>query len=352
LISSISNATLPVDHFAKNIMWDAEKKSENVMKAAAVLTCVKDIPPSDAFRPPYAGTNKPFFRAQNIQWDLLPKLAPAGEIPSWEEFERYLQRPWIDHLMSWSQQQLVPNENGPNYGREHARIISIASLMVSLDVPREKKEKLTIELIQRGIDLYGLAMVGGYWNEGGGHSSGRKWPIWFASLMLADPKLRELPETAFFQEDTQTYYGKGWFGQTALYWMIQHHGKRERYEEKNPEEWEKWDRTTESYRNCCNAVAWVGTALTARYMKAIKEWNHDAHFDYVDRWMREDDPYASSRGERGRPKTETTTFDPFVTAMWKAHRKNAPEQEMAGNPRMWVWGEDDKGKWVPNPKPN
>ena len=352
LISSISNTTLPVDHFAKNIMWEEEKKSENVMMAAAVLTCVKEIPPKDAFRPPYVGTNKPFFSAQNIQWNLLPRLAPAGEVPSWEEFERYLQRPWIDHLMSWSQQQLVPNENGPNYGREHARIISVASLMVSLDVPKEKKEKLTIELIQRGIDLYGLAMIGGYWNEGGGHSSGRKWPILFASLMLNDPTLRELPGTAFFQEDTQTYYGKGWFGQTALYWMIQHHGKRERYEEKRPEEWERWDRTTESYRTCCNAVAWVGTALTARYMKAIKEWNHDAHFDYVDRWMREDDPYASARGERGRPKTETTTFDPFVTSMWKAHRKNAPDQEMAGNPRMWVWGEDDKGKWVPNPKPN
>jgi hypothetical protein len=51
--------------------------------------------------------------------------------------------------MSWSQQQLVPNDNGPNYGGEHARIVSIASLMVSLDEPREKKEKLTIGLIQR-----------------------------------------------------------------------------------------------------------------------------------------------------------------------------------------------------------
>ncbi|MEX2593867.1 MAG: hypothetical protein WD426_13920 [Anditalea sp.] len=169
LISSISNTSLPVDNFAKNIMWGNEITSETVMKAAAVLTCVKDIPPKDAFRPPYVGTSKQFFQAKNIKWDLLPKLAPAGEVPSWEEFERYFQRPWIDHLMSWSQQQLVPNENGPNYGREHARIISIASLMVSLDVPKEKKEKLTIGLIQ-------------------------------------------------------------------------HHGKRSTYEEKPPEEWEKWDK--------------------------------------------------------------------------------------------------------------
>jgi hypothetical protein len=348
LISSISNTTLPVDNFAKEIMWESEVKSETVMKTAAVLTCVKEIPPMNSFRPPYAGTDKPFFRAEDIRWDLLPKLATAGEVPSWELFERYLQRPWIDHLMSWSQQQLVPNENGPNYGREHSRIISIASLMVSLDVPREKKEKLTIGLIQRGIDLYGLAMAGGYWNEGGGHSSGRKWPILFASIMLNKPEMAKLPEGTFFQEDTQTYYGQGWFGQTALYWMVQHHGQRSRNEEKPPEQWEEWDKTSESYRICCNAVAWVGTALAARYMKAIKTWNHDAYFDYVDRWMREDDPYAAARSKHPRPKAETTTFDPFVTAMWKEHRKNAPSQEMAGNHRMWVW-KGNKGGWIPNP---
>jgi len=351
LISSISNSSLPVDNFAKNIMWPEEKQCENVMKTAAVLTCLKEVPPANAFRPPYAGTEKPIFTTDDILWDQLPSLAPAGEVPSWEEFERYFQRPWIDHLMSWSQQQLVPNENGPNYGREHARIVSIASTMLSLDVPRQKKEKLTIGLIQRGIDLYGLAKVGGYWNEGGGHSSGRKWPILFASIMLGEANLARLPETAIFQEDTQTYYGKGWFGQTALYWMIQHHGKRSRYEEKPPEQWEKWDRTTEGYRLCCNGAAWVGTALQARYMKAIKLWNHDAYFDYVDRWMREDDPYAEARGKHKRPEMETTTFDPFVTAMWKAHRKNAPAQDMAEDERMWVWGEGDSWSWVPNPKP-
>jgi len=349
LISSISNTTLPVDNFAKNIMWDNEKKSQVVMKTAAVLTCLETVPPRDAFRPPYAGTEKPVFQARQIKWERLPNLKPAGEVPSWDEFERYFQRPWLDHLMSWAQQELVPNENGPNYGREHARLVSMASLMVLLDVPRERKEKLAIELIQRGIDLYGLALAGGYWNEGGGHSSGRKWPILFASIMLDNPKLTHLPGTAVFQEDTQTYYGKGWFGQTALWWMVMHHGPRETYEEKPPEQWEKWDKTSESYRVCCNAVAWTGTALAARYMKAIKLWNHDAHFDYMDRWMRPDDPYASARGAHPRPQAETTTSDPFVTAMWRAHRDNAPRQEMAGNPRKWVW-QDKQGGWVPNPQ--
>jgi hypothetical protein len=349
LISSISNTSLPVDHFNKNLMWDNERQCQVVMKAAAVLTCLNQVPPPDAFRPPYAGTHKPLFQAKDIQWGLLPKLKPAGEVPSWEEFNRYFQRPWIDHILSWSQQELVPNENQPNYGREYARLVSMASLMVLLDVPREKKEQLTIGLIQRGIDLYGLAMVGGYWNEGGGHSSGRKWPILFASILLAKPGIAQLPETAVFHEDTQTYYGKGWFGQTVLWQMIIHHGNRDPYEEKQPEQWEKWDKTSESYRTCCNAAAWTGTALAARYLKAIPLWGHDAHFDYIERWMREDDPYKSARGKYARPAGETTTFDPFVTAMWRAHRAQAPAQEMAGNNRKWVW-QGNKGVWVNNPQ--
>ena len=347
LISSISNTDLPVDNFCRDIMHEAEKKSRVTLRAAAVLTCLDTVPPKDAFRPPYAGITKPIFSASDVQWDLLPGLQPAGEVPSWEAFERYLQRPWIDHLMSWEQQELVPNENGPNYGREHARVISIASLMVMLDVPRERKERLTIGLIQRGIDLYGLAMAGGYWNEGGGHSSGRKWPIVFAAVMLDKNELMQLPPAAFFHEDTQTYYGKGWFGQTVLWQMIQHHGKRDTYEEKPPEQWERWDKTSESYRTCCNAVAWVGTALAARYLKAIQLWGHDAYFDYIDRWMRPDDPYAEARGKHPRPKAETTTFDPFVTAMWQSHRTSAPEQPMAGNPRKFVW-EGNRGTWIPN----
>jgi hypothetical protein len=78
LISSISNSSLPVENFASHIMWDDEKKSETVMKTAAVLTCLNEIPPRNSFRPPYAGTGKPLFTSDDILWDQLPALAPAG----------------------------------------------------------------------------------------------------------------------------------------------------------------------------------------------------------------------------------------------------------------------------------
>ncbi len=364
LISTVSNATVPVRNFAHEIMWASEKRCRNVLKAAAVLTVLEEPAPPDAFRPPYAGTEKPLYRASDLRWDLLkelsaPKVNPEAYAPGyglrlpadWEKMERYFRRPWLEHMCNWTQQQLNPNENQPNYGREHGRLVSMASLMLHLDVPKERKEKLLTGLVQYGIDVSGAAKVGGSWNWGGGHTSGRKWPVLFAGLMLGAPELCDLPPTAVFHEDAQTYYGTGWCGQTALYWMVRHHGRRERYEEKPPEQWGKWDTSSEGYRVCCNARAWIGTALAARLMKAIELWDHDAFFDYCDRWMAEEDPYAEFRGSHERPRQEGSTFDPFVDAMWRAYRAKAPEQKRAGDPRMFVW----KGrgfKWVPNPRPS
>jgi hypothetical protein len=274
-------------------------------------------------------------------------LKPVDSIPSWTLYERYFQRPWIDHILSWQQQEIVPNENGPNYGREHARLVSIASLMLMLDVPQKTKEKLTLELIQRGIDLYGLAMSGGYWNEGGGHSSGRKWPILLAGILLSDSTFFKLPPTALFQEDTQTYYGKGWCGQTALWQMIVHHGIRTPYEEKSPESWDYWDKVSESYRICCTSSAWVGTALAARYMYAVKDWGHNAFFDYVDRWMNYSDSNSNIQQGNNCPQENGIASDNFVTNMWNEYRSSAPEQPLSRFNYKWVWI-DNNGKMIPN----
>ena len=350
LVSTISHRSIANQNFVHQIMWGSERTDQVVLKAAAVLTCLPAAPPKDAFRPPYAGTDKPIFTASSLKWDRLLKLKPVSGTPDWNQFERYFQRVWLDHIPSWAQRSVSPNENQAAYGREHGRVTSIAALMVHLDVPQERKEKLVIGLVQRGIDLWGVCQVGMHFNHGGGHGNGRKWPILFASLMLGEPKLAELPATATFQEDVQTYYGKGWHGQTVLYWMVNHHGPRERYEEKKPELWEKWDKTTEGYRVSSVAQGWIGTALAARMMKAIDLWGHDAFFDYCDRWMNPADPYAAARGEHKRPAQEGKTYDPFVDQMWKAYRDQVPAQKMHGTHRMWI-NEGRGGKWVPNQKP-
>ncbi len=350
LVSTISHRSINNQNFAHKIMWGSERNDQVVLKAAAVLTCLANVPPDDAFRPPYAGVEKPIFRASQFKWDRLLKLEPVESTPDWEQFNRYFERVWLDHIPSWGMRSVSPNENQPSYGREHGRVTSIAALMVHLDVPQEKKEKLTIGMVQRGIDLWGVCQVGMHFNHGGGHGNGRKWPVLFASLMLDEPRLARLPETATFQEDVQTYYGKGWHGQTALYWMVNHHGPRTRYEEKPPEQWERWDKSTEGYRISSVAQGWIGNALAARMMKGIDLWGHDAFFDYCDRWMAQQDVYAEARGEHKRPSQEGKTYDKFVDQMWHAYRQSAPEQPMHGKHRMWV-NEGRGGKWVPNQKP-
>jgi len=164
--------------------------------------------------------------------------------------------------------------------------------------------------------------------------------------MICSILYKATPAEVRFQEDQQTYHGKGWCGQTALYQMVMHHGPRRPYEDRPPAQWDDMDKRSEGYRVACTAQAWIGEALAARLMKAIPLWKHDAFFDYCDRWMRLDDPYAERRGKHPRPSQETKTYDPFVDAMWKAYRASAPEQPSAGKPRQWTGKE-----WAPNPKP-
>ena len=92
----------------------------------------------------------------------------------------------------------------------------------------------------------------------------------------------------------------------------------------------------EAYRRCCTSVSWVGEALAARMLGAKDTWNHPAFFDYVDRWMTEDDTqavadiktqsgfgYSSSWERQGQTASWLQGEFPqysFVDDMWKAYR--------------------------------
>jgi len=63
--------------------------------------------------------------------------------------------------------------------------------------------------------------------------------------------------------------------------------------------------------------------------------------------MQVDDPYKTARGKYSRPGSETTTFDPFVTAMWEVYRNNAPAQDYSGKNFKWIW-KGNSGAWIAN----
>jgi hypothetical protein len=41
--------------------------------------------------------------------------------------------------------------------------------------------------------------------------------------------------------------------------------------------------------------------------------------------------------------------DPFVRAMWTAHRQHVPDQPGGTDNLKWVWQDDKSGQFVPNP---
>ncbi len=350
LISTVSNEMFPVTVLHAAIMWGPEKTAALALKSASVLTCLDQAPPDDAFRPPYVGTEKPIYETKNLHWDLLPSLKAVGTVPAWAQFERYFERPWLDHIETWLLQSTGPSENQVNYGREFSRLSSMASLMLMLDVPRAQKEKLMIGLVQWGIDCHGLAKAGRLWTADGGHWNGRKWPILFAGMMLGEPWPKDLPETVIFSEDEQTYYGKGWAGQTALFQMAFHTGPKPPYEEKAPDQWDAADKRSEGYRMVVSGGL-PGTALAVQLMKAKAQWDHNAFFDYYDRFMSKEDPVAANRGAVPRPPQEGKSVDPFVDAMWAAYRAQVPAQAGGKDNKKWVWTQGAKGEFVDNPKP-
>lgn len=348
-------------------------KATLALESAAILSCLDKAPPADAFRPPYSGTDKPIYREKDLHWDLLPKLAPVASTPAWETMERIFQRPWLDHANTWFGQYWLPGENQPNYGREFARMTSMGGLMLLLDVPKEQKRKLLVEYVQLGIDLAVLAQNGRQWFSDGGHWQGRKWPILFASLMLGDERLRTFPPvpkgkpiygriqldpaapptSTLFQEDLDTYYGKGGDGQTVLWQIVFHTGPRAPYQEKARATFDKGEEFLDAYQ-MNNAASDIGPALAAQYLKAKGIWNHDAFFDFADQWMRPDNPVPFPAW---LPKGCHRGVDLFAEEMWVAYRAGVPAQQYGSKNLKWIYtdGTQDgdhfwatKGMWTEN----
>lgn len=376
LISTISSETfrdgkLATPYMPGALMQDRAKQMTGSvhptsLDTAAVLTCLDAAPPADAFRPAYAGTTKAIYTTKDIQWDMLPKLTPVDSMPDWEKMARIYQRPWLDHIDNWVIQYSAPGQNQPAYGGDVTNMNAYAALMLLLDVPQEQKEKLMIGFLQYGIDLAGLAQSGRQWFSDGGHWMGRKWPILFTSLMLDKPELRafpqispdqvifgermkldpastETPTTTLFSEDMDTYYGRGAYGQNALWQVVFHTEARNSYQEKPYAEWTASDKFQNNYMWVTGN--WSAFALAALHMKAKAVWNHDAFFDFCEWNMQSGQTRINSKD--GSPMSARKSTDPFVQKMWDTYRADAPEQPGGSANLRWVWTSPSRGAFRP-----
>jgi len=288
------------------------------LQSAAVLTVVNQVPPTDAFRPPYIKGEKPFFRASEIQRELLPKLdrskVPLLNDQLIKDYEDKTDGLWLDHTEDYLNQRIHPAQHMPPYSRDFALRLSNTAVILMLD-NQGKDEQLLYHFLQRGIDFYYLTVQNDHlWPANGGHANGRKWPIIFAGIMFDKDEMKRAKFRT--NEDEQTYYGtvtteypKGipLFGaacgkpnfctNTGNKTCRDPNGLRD---------------DCVGYRSCCTSRTWVGAALAGRIMKAEQYWNHDAHFDFVDRHVK---VYANSYNDYGGA---------IINLAWNAFRANAP----------------------------
>ncbi len=323
--------TVPVSSSLVSSISLPDPGSRPQLQTAAVLTVLAAPAPADSFRPPYCGSDKTIqFNKDQLNTSLLQSLAPVTSTPDLATVERYFERPWIDHVPNWLGGYHHPEDNMPDYGREIAAQVGIGALVLHLDLSPAQKEILLIRYVQLGIDLYGVVLDGGEqnWVPNGGHASGRKWPILFAGLLLGDTAMMHIGPgdgsgTAAFGEDGQTFY-------VSQEDINRTHDPDLRgcylleYEQEDMDlpEWGIVHSTNPVadnkawcavYRRCCTANAWAGFVLAAHIMDVQDLWEHDALFDYQDRYMA-----LEPQG------TWTRCWDDFTEEMWDRYRFSYP----------------------------
>jgi hypothetical protein len=128
-------------------------------------------------------------------------------------------------------------------------------------------------------------------------------------------------------------YDNCWTGASVVF--AGHSGKdghpnyddRGAYEHLHPNQWPGG--TGESYRRCCTSIAWVGEAVAARLLNMEGIWDHPSFFDYVERWMTENDSLhviiirdAGMGDYSAAWARQRQAWDQFVEEMWHTYWKS------------------------------
>jgi hypothetical protein len=337
--SLVSTISMPKGLVLKPQLWEAIERGvedSSPIRTAAVLTCVAEPLAPDAFRPAFCDRQAKVYFSRDLRRNLLPNAAATQSTPDIRLYVRFTQRPWVATGFFGFEE---PVENMPQYGRDYARVVGLDALLLCTDLKPEQKETLLVDFVQVGIDLGGMIRAGHPgWEGFGGHGSGRKLPIVFAGVLLGDDGMahinRSFPKS-HFGEDEQTAYGDCWTGAKVVFTghraIDQATGVARSgtgpYEHTQPSTWRVGrEKLSESYRRCCTSAAWVAQALALHLMKAEPAWDHEAFFDYCDRWMFEDETETLKilKKDAGLVEPdwaqEGKTWEAFVNEMWAKHR--------------------------------
>ena len=308
------------------------------IKQIVTLTAVSSIPSVNTFRPSYAEGADVFYETSQVDYTRVSSLVPPVGTPLLSEVEDNFVYPWIDPAQEAPSEQLRGTDNYPmasnTYNQWIAAAFGDAVLMANLDSGSiGNKTNLINSLIQVGIDYHGLLLAGATWPCNGGHQHGYKFPILFAGQMLnnnemlsvgVDYNLTDSYGRAYFQED-----GDMWYITTADYnrTVCGRSGNCDAYMQYNltdhPVGTPEWgirhvsspsqdDGSYGASYRAINSGSLPGHTLTAMMMGLRDEWNREALFDYVDRWV----PWSRANNP------SETFYSGFTESMWDTYRDN------------------------------
>ncbi|NLN65085.1 MAG: hypothetical protein GX144_06725, partial [Clostridiaceae bacterium] len=341
------------------------------IKNAVVLTVVDAIPPDNGravFRPPYVGTEKPFYKVEDLRTDLLPSYEPVANMPTLESIANRFSSLQLDHKTGVIGRSLRPQDNMMDYQPKNTPAQNNAVLRFMIKGPIEEKMPALINFVQFGIDKVHTVYLGQKWPAGGGHQPGHRIVLAFTAVMLDLDEAKEMLRNADFFHANYFFY-KGETGLTIWgenstekgYWSYISNERGSR-SQKDPYGLIDGGVAGAAYQYI-TAQSHKGEILATHLMPVLKEaWNMDEWElarDYTDRWVlhgtwASPDPYApydknnSNYGITYGPDKDTGIpiagsgrysltdgasrdsgqyRSSFVAAMWDAYRNTAEGTE-------------------------
>jgi hypothetical protein len=274
------------------------------LKGAAVLTVVGAVPPDSGhtvFRPPYTGTDKPYYSIGALHTELLPSLAQVPNAPSLTTVAAGVQRLQLDHMGGVTGALLRPRDNmASSYWPYNSIRDDNTALRLMLNDPLPDKMPALIGFVQYGIDVHHSLINGQVWPSGYGIEPCHKLPLAFAAVLLGDQvmqdSIKRLGPKRIVSDDAALWPGPNgpvYIGPTSpasSYWStilnpppyggFTHGGDPYGYLDGNMCRLYTNDPYQGIYSPC-----WKGAALAGYLLPEIEPvWNNPIFFQYADRW--------------------------------------------------------------------
>lgn len=321
-------------------MSDSSERA--ILSDAAVLTVLDSAPSDGSFRPAYTGTDKTIIATvDDLDFDRLGHWPKIGGEEDIDDVAARYERVWLEQCTEWTARDIHPQNNMPSYGRDIAKKLISGLLYLQLDFSDSEKKQLLINMVQYGLDIYGVALDGGEWYNNGGHNQGRKMPMMVAGWVLHNDNIlawADKEQHNIFQDDQQYFYvsqtevdltnSTSWDPDTRYHtpepyttadigtaeWGVRHNDKPEGDDA-------SWEST---YRDI-NGPYHTAHMLAAMMMGVRKYWNWEPAFDYADRY------FAIERDN---------DFSTYFISLWDAYRdqEEVVENDSSANILTYIPG--------------